>query len=310
MPVVSVILTSYNCGPYIGQAIRSILEQSYTDFELLISDDCSTDNSREIIAGMAKGDPRIRYFPQDKNLGLVHNYNFLFKQVRGELVAIQDADDWSEPTRFEKQVEVLRDPAFVLVGTGSTFHYPRSTTTSGIAGSHPVNGVYDDFESHPASVMFRADLLHIFPEWPTYFAGGTSMDRYYLMNLLDGNLGFHIGEALYNARVRSDSSHRSWTPRKMTTHQLFVALQDQRRSSGTDWLKDGNHVAMATFEQNILKDRALKSESIREAGVIQVDCGNYRSASRHLARALALNPAASLNWRTLFYLVKKTILRR
>ena len=307
MPVVSVILTSYNCGPYIGQAIRSILEQSYTDFELLISDDCSTDNSLEIIAGLAKGDPRIRYFPQDKNLGLVHNYNFLFKQVRGELVAIQDADDWSEPSRFEKQFEVLRDPAFVLVGTGSTFHYPRSTTTSGIAGSHPVNGVYDDFESLPASVMFRAELLHIFPEWPSYFAGGTSMDRYYLMNLLDGNLGFHIGEPLYNARVRSDSSHRSWSPRKMTTHQLFLALQNQRRSSGTDWLKNGNHAAMAQFQQNSLANRTLKSESIREAGVIQVACGNYRVAFGLLSRALLLQPFSQLNWRSLIYLARSRL---
>jgi glycosyltransferase involved in cell wall biosynthesis len=304
MPVVSVILTSYNCGPYIGQAIRSILEQSYADFELLISDDCSTDNSREIITGLAEGDPRIRYFPQEKNLGLVHNYNFLFRQVRGEFVAIQDADDWSEPSRFEKQVEILRDPAFVLVGTGSTFHYPRSRTTSGTPQSHPVNGVYDDFESLPASVMFRAKLLRQFPEWPTYFAGGTSMDRYYLMNLLDGNLGFHIGEALYNARVRSGSSHRNWTPRKMTTHQLFLALQEQRRNSGTDWHKDGNHAAMATFEQNILKNGALKSESIREAGVNQVDCGNHRVAFGLLLRALLLQPSSQYNWRSLIYLAK------
>ena len=69
MSLVSIVMPVYNCEMYIGEAIESLLAQSYTDWELNAVDDCSTDNSAEIIKSFAKKDARIRYFRLDRNSG-------------------------------------------------------------------------------------------------------------------------------------------------------------------------------------------------------------------------------------------------
>jgi glycosyltransferase involved in cell wall biosynthesis len=154
MPQVSVVLTSYNCAPYIPKAIESILDQTHSDLELLISDDASIDGSADIIAAYAARDDRIRFFKQAENIGLVRNYNFLFAKAEGDYVAIQDADDWSDPARFAMQVDVLADNRFVLCGTGSIFHYPSGGSRElELNSSRVIAGIEEEFPSHPASVM-------------------------------------------------------------------------------------------------------------------------------------------------------------
>ncbi|MEO5577853.1 MAG: glycosyltransferase family 2 protein [Sphingomicrobium sp.] len=306
MPSISVILTSYNCAPYIGQAIDSILGQTLGDFELLISDDGSTDGSRGLIEDYARRDKRIVPFIQQENLGLVRNYNFLFARAGGAFVAIQDADDWSDPRRLERQVEMLADPAFVLCATGGLFHFPGGQSRAlALDRSHIIDGLAGPAIAIPASVTFRRDMLDLYPGWPEYFAGGTSMDRYFLMDLLDGRKGYHLGEPLYHARVRTGSSHRSWDGRKMATHQLFLELERQRRATGTDWLRDGRVAEMDAFVERIQLDRKLMAQSIRESAVIGVDCGDYASAVRLLAKSLSLDPMSAQGWRTALYLARK-----
>lgn len=309
MAKVSVILTAFNCGPYVGRAIESVLNQSFGDWELLISDDCSTDGSRAVIEGHARSDARITTYFQDENLGLVRNYNFLLQRAQGEFIAIQDADDWSDPFRFEKQLAILEDSDRVLCATGGVFHYPDGRAGEcAIGPSHALNGGDGAAVALPASVMFRADLLGLYPGWPTYFEGGTSMDRYFLMELLDGRAGFHIGEPLYHARVRPGSSHRSWDKRKMATHQLFLELERQRRTTGTDWLKEQRIDDMRAFEERVQKDRRLTAASMRESAVIAVDCGQFGAALRLLGTALRLDPLSPTIWRSAFYLLR-TFLR-
>ena len=307
MPSISVILTSYNCAPYIGQAIDSILGQTLGDFELLISDDGSTDGSRDLIEDYARKDSRIVPFIQPVNLGLVHNYNFLFDRVRGDFVAIQDADDWSDPTRLEKQVDVLQNPKFVLCGTGHIFHYPGGGTTRSHGPSHLIDGLKSEFSSIPASTMFRAAMLRQYPGWPVYFAGGTPMDRYFLMDLLDGRQGYHIADPLYHARIRSGSNCRAWNERKMTSYQLYLELVEQRRNTGTDWLREGNVTEMERFEVAIGQNRRLRAESMRDAAAINIDCANYGVSAKLLAQSLAIDPSSSLAWRSVFYLVRKAL---
>ena len=308
---ISVILTSYNCAHYIGQAIESILGQSLGDFELLIADDGSSDDSRQLIEDYAYHDQRIVPFFQPANLGLVRNYNFLFARARGDFVAIQDADDWSDPHRLRRQVDVLADPAFVLCATGGLFHFPGGQTRAvAVDRSQLIDGLAGRPLAIPASVMFRAVMLRQYPGWPDYFIGGTSMDRYFLMDLLDGRTGFELGEPLYHARVRAGSSHRSWDVRKMATHQLFLELERQRRVTGTDWLRKGRMAEMDAFIERVRHNRKLSAESIRESAVINIDCGQYAPAARLLARSLALNPMTPQIWRSALYLMRKGLLSR
>lgn len=108
-PFVSVVIPSYNHGKFIEKAINSVLFQCFSDFELLISDDASSDNSWEIIQRFR--DPRIRRFRQERNLGPVGNLVFLIKEARGKYVALLNSDDYWLSTKLSKQVAVMEaDP--------------------------------------------------------------------------------------------------------------------------------------------------------------------------------------------------------
>jgi glycosyltransferase involved in cell wall biosynthesis len=104
-PLVSVTVPMYNNARFIAETIRSILEQSFTDFELLIYDDHSTDESLEIASSFS--DSRIRLFPSPVNLGPEKNWNRAISDVRGKYVKLVCGDDILFPECLEKQVDVL-----------------------------------------------------------------------------------------------------------------------------------------------------------------------------------------------------------
>lgn len=105
-PVVSVVMSVYNGGPFLTEAIGSILSQSYADFECIIIDDGSTDNSADIIA--SHRDRRFRVITHAENAGLAARLNEGVAAASGRYVARMDADDISLPDRFARQVEFMQ----------------------------------------------------------------------------------------------------------------------------------------------------------------------------------------------------------
>lgn len=117
-PKVSVIMSVYNCEKYIRQAIESILNQSFRDFEFIIVDDCSTDKSLEIIRKYQDKDNRIKIILNSENIGLTKSLNKAIKQTQGDYVARMDCDDISLLERLEKQIRFMENnPKIVLCGT-------------------------------------------------------------------------------------------------------------------------------------------------------------------------------------------------
>lgn len=109
-------MSVYNGEKYLREAIESILNQTFIDFEFIIVNDGSTDNSLKIIKNYS--DERILIINNEKNIGLTKSLNKALKQAKGEYIARQDADDISLPNRFEKQVKHFeKHPEVVLVGT-------------------------------------------------------------------------------------------------------------------------------------------------------------------------------------------------
>ncbi|MCB0790352.1 MAG: glycosyltransferase family 2 protein [Flavobacteriales bacterium] len=107
-PLISVIMPAYNAGPFIGAAIRSMIAQSYGNWELLVVNDGSTDDTGTVIAGF--DDPRIRRF-QQANGGIGSARNHALRQVRGEFLCTFDADDILPPDSLRARLEVLlKDP--------------------------------------------------------------------------------------------------------------------------------------------------------------------------------------------------------
>ncbi|MBO5705288.1 MAG: glycosyltransferase family 2 protein [Alphaproteobacteria bacterium] len=158
-PRVSVILPAYNAEMYLAEAIESILGQTYTDFELIILNDGSTDNTPEIIKHYADLDERIVFIDNNVNQGLIAVLNQGLDMARGEFVARMDSDDISLPTRFEKQVKYLdANPDVGVLGT--LIHGFGKFDLSGI--QIPVVTALDmlkeNYIAHP-SVMMRKSIL-------------------------------------------------------------------------------------------------------------------------------------------------------
>lgn len=116
IPNVTVLMPVYNAAPYLREAIESILYQTYTDFEFLIINDGSTDNSLDIISSYQ--DHRIQLIENDRNVGLITTLNKGLDLAKGRYIARMDADDISLPSRLEKQVAYLdHNPTVGLLGT-------------------------------------------------------------------------------------------------------------------------------------------------------------------------------------------------
>ncbi|MQA03025.1 MAG: glycosyltransferase [Streptosporangiales bacterium] len=114
-PRLSVGLPVYNGERYLGEALDALLGQTYRDFELIISDNASTDATRQICARYAERDDRIRYFRQPTNTGAAENHNFVFRQARGELFKWASHDDLYGRRLLEKCVAALDDDPQVVL---------------------------------------------------------------------------------------------------------------------------------------------------------------------------------------------------
>ena len=117
-PLVTVLIPTYNCEQYVYDAIKSIIGQTYTNFECIIIDDCSTDNTVEVIKSIT--DSRITLIQKPKNSGYTNSLNYGLSIAKGKYIARMDGDDVSLPTRFEKQVAVLENNSDIIV-CGSVF---------------------------------------------------------------------------------------------------------------------------------------------------------------------------------------------
>jgi glycosyltransferase involved in cell wall biosynthesis len=120
-PLVSIIIPTYNGANRIFGAIRSVVSQTYTNWELFVIDDGSTDNTGVIVSNFIKNDIRIKYVKNDVNLGIQKTLNKGLRGATGEYIArIDDDDIWIDEKKLEKQVEFLeKNNDYVLVGTGA-----------------------------------------------------------------------------------------------------------------------------------------------------------------------------------------------
>ena len=104
-PKISVCIPTYNYGQYLTYAIKSVLNQSYRNFELVICDDASTDNTKNVVEGF--DDKRIRYIRNDANIGIAPNFNKCVRESKGLYLKFLCADDWFQPNLLEKFSKIM-----------------------------------------------------------------------------------------------------------------------------------------------------------------------------------------------------------
>lgn len=121
MPRVSVVIITYNYARFLPEAVRSVQAQTMADWELIVVDDCSTDETPDIARQFAAQDSRVRYIRNRKNLGEAGSRNVGNRAATGDYIAALDADDWWDPTKLEKQLDALaRRPGSVISFAGMT----------------------------------------------------------------------------------------------------------------------------------------------------------------------------------------------
>ncbi len=165
-PLISVILPVYNAENYLAESIKSILNQTFKDFELILINDGSTDGSEDII--LSFDDERIVYIKNDINLKLIKSLNKGIRAAKGYYISRMDADDIALPNLFEKQlavfkrdsnVDIINIRSFLMTENGLTYRRSNSIITV----NHDVHAhivFLQNLISHPG-VMLKADILKL-----------------------------------------------------------------------------------------------------------------------------------------------------
>lgn len=308
--LVSVVVPNYNCEEYLDKCLDHIARQTYTNFECLVCDNGSVDNSVNIIKSWCAKDDRFRILINKENQGLINCYNRLFFEAKGDFIMIMDADDWCDITRIEKQLEVFDQHDVGCCMTNSIFYSPHSEPEyPKRPGSHIITlDSYEDWA--PATIMFKREILETIPGYNKYFDRLTSYDNYLILEILCEYGAYYLDEYLYFVWARANSDHRSIdltepnALRKMIAHDIYVFLKKQRKETGTDYLKEKNFAALKEVEDKILSDKNFIADKIRVFGCIQIDYGNLKSGSALLKQAVKIAPFYSRNYRSFMYLWK------
>lgn len=204
MPIISVLMGIYNCADTLPEAIDCILAQTFTDWELILCDDGSVDDTVSVAEEYRKQYPnQIILIKNDKNMGLNYTLNHCLSHARGEFVARMDGDDRCDPTRFEKELQALENhPDIALVSTEMT--YFDETGTWGRSHAKAFPQVRDFISGSPfchAPCMMRREALRS--------VGGYTDDIKYLRVedyelwvklYAAGYLGMNLLEPLYHMR--------------------------------------------------------------------------------------------------------------
>jgi len=212
--MVSIGMPVYNGELYLEEAINSVLDQTFTDFELIISDNASTDRTAEICAEYETRDPRIRYFRQERNLGAAPNHNFTVEKAKGRYFKWLAHDDIIDPNWLERCVEVLERYSEVQLAFPRTLRIDES---GAVTGSYPDYGGMRLMSSRPSErfgdmVCKQHNCVAIFGLVRTRQLLETNMlsaredsDRHLLADLaLRGPL-FEIPEYLFKRREHKDA---------------------------------------------------------------------------------------------------------
>jgi glycosyltransferase involved in cell wall biosynthesis len=203
-PRISVVMPVHNGLPFLDQSISSILEQTFTDFELVILNDASTDGSDEVLREWQKRDDRIRLHESRRKLGLVSSSNLVVLQARAAVIARMDADDVSHRDRLRRQWEVLQNHSDVVA---------VGTLCDGIDADGRVVRPRDRWRivrksryvpfPH-GSTMFRRTAFELLHGYDERFHAGEDQDFFYRMRSLGRVVT--LPDALYHYRYHSSNA--------------------------------------------------------------------------------------------------------
>jgi glycosyltransferase involved in cell wall biosynthesis len=211
-PLISVIMSVHNNEQYLKDAIDSVLNQTYTNFELLITDDCSTDNSYQIMEDCSLYDNRIKIIRNNPNIGLTKSLNNMLKIAKGDLIARMDGDDICLKDRFEKQISIFmtKEIDFVFSNTNLIDYKGNFICSSYRPAS--VEKILKMLELHNyiphPTVIFNRKLIEKFGTYSENAYKCEDQDLW--IRFRENNVKFHfLNEPLINYRINPNSVRKS-----------------------------------------------------------------------------------------------------
>jgi glycosyltransferase involved in cell wall biosynthesis len=312
-PLVSIIMPAYNAETTVGQAIESILNQTYTNIELLVADDGSTDNTKKIIDQFT--DVRIRRFHNERNLAYLQSINKLFSVSKGDLIAFQDADDFSHPNRIEKQVTAFEeDKELGICGTfGEYYDYKTGAflRAKKPATEHNdiLKGMYKQFQFCGTTMMVRKEVLEDIGFYREYFDRLSCAHYDWAFLIVEKYKARNIPEHLYKYFTTPNSITRSIKDRrKLFTDKIVRFLAEERKINGIDSLMKKDRTALDQFvallEQPYIQDSSL---IYRDTAIKNYYSKMYENVFRNCWMAIKTQPLKLINYRLLFYYIRKIV---
>lgn len=203
--LVSIVTPTYNCGNYIQAAIASVQAQTYTNWEMIIADDCSTDNTKEIVDNAALKDGRIRYIRLEENGGAAAARNAAIRAAKGRYIAFLDSDDVWKPDKLEKQLAFMEIHGYLFTATAyekMDEEGNRMNKTVKVPPRTSYNRLLLDCPVGNSTVMYNAEKMGKF-EVPNIKKRND--DALWLKMLKKEKFIYGLNEVLMEYRVRPNS---------------------------------------------------------------------------------------------------------
>jgi len=272
---ISVVMACYNSAAYLDEAVKSVLAQKYTDFELILVDDCSVDRTPEIIAAYCATDSRIVSLNLREHSGPAIARNTAIQAAKGEWIAILDSDDVACPDRLQEQVKLVgRVPGLVMVGSDSVSIDKRGNLLQAhrypLRNINLVSRLYSmrAFPPH-SSIMYRASAIKSIAGFRMRFVPAEDYDFWLRLSEV-GQVG-SVGKPLVKIRKHPDNISNWDSGVRQFKRALMAAVCHHLRASGAiDPSASENENEWEEFS-------AWVDEKIALTGVIE----------RHKARAAA-----------------------
>lgn len=311
-PILSVILPVYNSGKYLSEAIESILNQSHRDFELIIADDASSDNSRSIIEKYADLDERIVISNNEDNLGKTETVNRLFSFVRGKYFTVHDSDDVSLRGRFETQLKRFSEDAGLCMCGTSFEEIGRNGTFLNLIEQPQdyqdiLNVIWEKAPFHGPTMIIKTDIMReLGPVYRAFF-NSYKEDCDLAFRLVQVGKCINVGESLYKYRILPNSLSKTLTTRKKVTYDVIIKLARQREQFLKDDLMSGNINNVETMMKSLIGEKYDLDESLIyiETAELHMHYGLFRSAIINSIRAVMIAPFVFRNMRALQYCLRK-----
>lgn len=296
----------FNSAKYIREALASVQNQYFRDFELIIIDDGSTDGSSDILRTLAREDSRIRLI-QRSNHGLIATRNELLREAKGEFLAWMDSDDISLPDRLRRQVGIFdSDPSLICVGTNVQLidavgrplgveSYPQGDEA---IRAEQVRGGGLRF----ASTMQRRAIAILSGGFRPPFPMGEDFD--YLLRVGERGRMANVPDVLYVYRQHLLSTCTTYGRNWPRFREIILDLAEQRREQGYDKLQRGEGITLPPVQD----EDALRFVPLvlHEWAKGALSTGDRFRAIRYTLTAIWVSPFDGTAWR---FLTKLLLLR-